>query len=73
MGAKLLSCAYCKKTGCGGKGAVSPEREGGTGASQLAFCSGQCWGVSAAPSGARAEMVGREQGCFVNTNPALGC
>lgn len=29
-------------------------------------------GVPVAPCGARAEMAGREQPCFVNTNPALG-
>lgn len=34
-------------------------------------CSEQCWGVPAAPSVVGAEMAGREQACFLNTNPAL--
>jgi len=37
VAAKLLSCACCEKKGCDGEGAVSPEGEGGTSASQLAF------------------------------------
>lgn len=69
VGPQLLSCLLI----AGRKDVVEKmlRLQKGKEAPVQVSCSGQCWGVPAAPSVVEAEMAGREQACFANTNPAL--